>query len=68
MNSDEYINDISKRIFANTKYIIGTDNEKYENVNATNVRTLIKNKNDDYKNYLPDCISKFILNNKKSAT
>lgn len=51
-HSDDYVNTECERIFARTEYIIGSDNEEFKDISATQVRKQIK-EGTDYRNLVP---------------
>ena len=62
--SYEYTENKCNKIFANTKYFLAKDNEKYKYVSATQVRDKIK-QNLDYTNLLEPHVYKYLNENKE---
>ena len=58
-DSLEYIESKCKELFKDTKYCIGTDNQKYKDISATLVRNLIK-ENKDFKDYVSKNVYKYL--------
>lgn len=46
IDKESEVNEKCKKIFSNTEYVLGKDNEKYKDISATQVRRKIDNKED----------------------
>ena len=58
---DDYKKVVHKcnKIFKDTKYVLGKENQKYKNISATQVRRMIDNK-ENYKELLEEHVFKYL--------